>query len=77
MQVFTRFLVKQSPTLQLPSHGHGWLELPNGQRWQPAASKVQFLSGRNKPAVKPKRRPWWFRLMGLRGLAWKHQHLNG
>lgn len=67
MQVFTRLLQKQSPSIQLPSYGHGWLELPNGQRWQPAASKVQFLSGCRSPVVNAKRRPWWFRLMGLRG----------
>jgi len=53
--------------IQLQSYGHGWLELPNGQRWQPAANKVAFLSGQRHPMVKIKRRPWWFRLMGLRG----------
>lgn len=67
MKVFAQLLKQQSPTIQLQSYGHGWLELPNGQRWQPAASKVAFLSGQRHPMVKIKRRPWWFRLMGLRG----------
>ncbi|MGP6469913.1 phage filamentation protein Fil family protein [Rahnella aceris] len=67
MKVFAQLLKQQSPTAQLQSYGHGWLELPNGQRWQPATSKVSFLSGCRHPMVKIKRRPWWFRLMGLRG----------
>ena len=67
MKVFAQLLKQQSPTVQLQSYGHGWLELPNGQRWQPAASKVAFLSGQRHPVVKIKRRPWWTRLMGLRG----------
>ena len=67
MKVFAQLLKQQSPTTQLSSYGHGWLELPNGQRWQPAASKVAFLSGQRHPMVKIKCRPWWFRLMGLRG----------
>ncbi|MEE8731132.1 MAG: phage filamentation protein Fil family protein [Rahnella inusitata] len=67
MKVFAQLLKQQSPSAQLPSYGHGWLELPNGQRWQPAASKVAFLSGCRHPMVKIKRRSWWFRLMGLRG----------
>jgi hypothetical protein len=67
MQVFAQLLKQQSPTALLQNYGHGWLELPNGQRWQPAASKVTFLSGQHHPMVKIKRRPWWFRLMGLRG----------
>ncbi|AZP51374.1 DUF2724 domain-containing protein [Rahnella aquatilis] len=67
MKVFAQLLKQQSPTIQLQSYGHGWLELPNGQRWQPAASKVAFLSGQRHTMVKIKRRPWWTRLMGLRG----------
>lgn len=67
MKVFAQLLKQQSPTIQLQSYGHGWLELPNGQRWQPAASKVAFLSGQRHPMVKIKRCPWWVRLMGLRG----------
>lgn len=67
MKVFAQLLKQQSPTIQLQSYGHGWLELPNGQRWQPVASKVAFISGYRNPMVKIKRGPWWFRLMGLRG----------
>lgn len=67
MKVFAQLLKQQSPSAQLPSYGHGWLELPNGHRWQPTASKVVFLSGCRQPMVKTKRRAWWFRLMGLRG----------
>lgn len=67
MKVFAQLLKQQSPTIQLQSYGHGWLELPDGQRWQPAARKVVFLSGQRYPMVKIKRRPWWTRMMGLRG----------
>ncbi|WP_455268759.1 phage filamentation protein Fil family protein [Rahnella aceris] len=67
MKVFVQLLKQQSPAVQLQSYGHGWLELPNGQRWQPAASKVAFLSDQRQPTMKIKRRPWWTRLMGVRG----------
>ncbi|WP_409516332.1 phage filamentation protein Fil family protein [Atlantibacter sp.] len=29
-------LKHQSPTPQLPSHSNGWIELPNGRRWNPS-----------------------------------------
>ncbi|MFE8047580.1 phage filamentation protein Fil family protein [Brenneria goodwinii] len=61
-----RLLKSQSPSPQLANHGHGWIELPNGQRWQPSACRVQFGKGR-LPHVRIKRRSWWRRLMGLRG----------
>ncbi|WP_279026863.1 phage filamentation protein Fil family protein [Gibbsiella quercinecans] len=67
MKVFAHFLKQQSPSPQLPSYGHGWIELPNGQRWQPCASRVVFSGDSVAPGKRAKRRPWWFRLMGLRG----------
>ncbi|WP_447885724.1 phage filamentation protein Fil family protein [Serratia fonticola] len=68
MKAFAQYLKRQSPAPQLPSYGHGWIELPNGQRWQPCASRVVFLGGSVVPGKQAKRRrPWWFRLMGLRG----------
>lgn len=36
MFVFVNFLKRQSPAQQLPSFGHGLIELPNGRRWNPA-----------------------------------------
>lgn len=67
MKVFAQLLKRQSPAPQLASYGHGWIELPNGQRWQPCASRVVFSGGSVVPGKQPKRRPWWSRLMGLRG----------
>ncbi|WP_071706515.1 phage filamentation protein Fil family protein [Yersinia ruckeri] len=58
MKIFARYLKQQSPSPQLGSYGHGWIELPNGQRWQPCTSRVVFLGAL--------RHPWWFRLMGLK-----------
>ncbi|EKN5147789.1 DUF2724 domain-containing protein [Yersinia enterocolitica] len=67
MKVFANYLKQQSPSQQLSHFGHGWIELPNGQRWQPCASRVVFLGESRNPVFKIKRRRWWFRLMGLRG----------
>ena len=36
MIVFVNFLKRQSPVQQLPSFGHGSIQLPNGRRWNPA-----------------------------------------
>jgi hypothetical protein len=71
MKIFAQLLKQQSPSIQLPSFGHGWLELPNGQRWQPTASKVMFLGGKRIPQVQIKRRPWWIRIMGIRREVWR------
>lgn len=65
MQSFVSRLKRQSPS-PLASYGHGWLELPNGQRWQPSASEVVFAKGK-KPLVQARRRSIWARLFGLRG----------
>lgn len=35
MQPFVTYLKRQSPPPQLASGATGWLELPNGQRWNP------------------------------------------
>lgn len=42
MKAFAQYLKRQSPAPQLADFGHGWIELPNGQRWQPSASRVVF-----------------------------------
>lgn len=67
MKAFAQYLKRQSPAPQLTSFGHGWIELPNGQRWQPCASRVVFSGDSVAPGKQAKRRPWWFRLMGMRG----------
>ncbi|WP_422394614.1 phage filamentation protein Fil family protein [Pantoea agglomerans] len=36
MFVFVNLLKRQSPSKQLPAYGHGTIQLPNGQRWNPA-----------------------------------------
>ncbi|KUQ05659.1 hypothetical protein AWI07_03825 [Enterobacter roggenkampii] len=35
MKDIAALLKHQSPPQQLPSHGNGWIELPNGKRWNP------------------------------------------
>ena len=35
MSDIAAMLKHQSSTPQLPSHSNGWIELPNGQRWNP------------------------------------------
>lgn len=57
MKAFVTYLKKPSPPMQLASGSTGWIELPNGQRWNPSHSH-KFN------ACQP-RRPWWFRLMRL------------
>ena len=64
MKVFAQLLKRQSPAPQLASFGHGWIELPNGQRWQPSSSRVVFSQGCVMQPVQARRHPWWFRLMG-------------
>ncbi|ELY4106279.1 DUF2724 domain-containing protein [Cronobacter sakazakii] len=36
MRPFVTYLTEQSPSPQLNAFSHGWIELPNGQRWNPA-----------------------------------------
>lgn len=57
MKAFVTYLKKQSPVMQLASGSTGWLELPNGQRWNPGHT-IKFNAS-------TPRRPWWRRLMGL------------
>ncbi|HGL6329165.1 TPA: phage filamentation protein Fil family protein [Citrobacter amalonaticus] len=56
MKAFVTYLKKESPAMQLPSGSTGWIELPNGQRWNPGhtykfnahesgQSDASFLSG--------------------------------
>ncbi|SFR13765.1 phage filamentation protein Fil family protein [Enterobacter sp.] len=52
MKPFVTYLKRQSPPQQLTSFGNGWLELQNGQRWNPgmihkfnAHEPVQFKGG--------------------------------
>lgn len=35
MKAFVTYLKKESPAMQRPSGSTGWIELPNGQRWNP------------------------------------------
>lgn len=57
MQPFVTYLKRQSPPPQLASGATGWLELPNGQRWN-HGHQHKFNAGSY-------RRPWWWRMMGL------------
>ncbi|MFH3540698.1 phage filamentation protein Fil family protein [Klebsiella aerogenes] len=57
MKPFVTYLRHQSPPMQLASGSTGWIELPDGQRWNP--SHVYKFT-----AHQPRRR-WWHRLMGL------------
>ncbi|WP_439898369.1 phage filamentation protein Fil family protein [Klebsiella pneumoniae] len=41
----------------MASGSTGWLELPNGQRWNPG-HQYKF-------SARSSRRPWWFRLFGI------------
>lgn len=36
---FVRYLRNQSNSPQLPSFGHGWIQLPDGRRWNPALTR--------------------------------------
>jgi len=45
MQVFVRFLKRQSPSQQLPHFGHGWIMNDKGRRWHPANSQAELLAG--------------------------------
>lgn len=36
MKAFVTYLKQESPAMQLASGSTGWIELPNGQRWNPA-----------------------------------------
>lgn len=57
MKAFVTYLRNESPAMQLPSGSTGWIELPNGQRWNPGH---MYKFNARQP-----RRPWWRRLMGL------------
>ena len=35
MKAFVTYLKNESPAMQLASGTTGWIELPNGQRWNP------------------------------------------
>lgn len=57
MKAFVTYLKKESLPMQLASGSTGWIELPNGQRWNPGH---MYKFNTQQP-----RRPWWHRLMGL------------
>ncbi len=67
MITFVTRLRHHSPPPELPCHGHGWIELPDGRRWQPGTGQVTFSGGAVFVSRPVARRRWWFRLMGLRG----------
>ncbi|EAX9515063.1 hypothetical protein C1984_12445 [Salmonella enterica] len=58
MKAFVTYLKKESPAMQLPSGSTGWIELPNGQRWNPghtykfnAHESVQMTNQRHWLAI--------------------------
>ncbi|MHC0435077.1 phage filamentation protein Fil family protein [Klebsiella aerogenes] len=57
MKAFVTYLKQQSPSMQLASGSTGWIELPDGKRWNPGH---QF-----KFSGEQLRCPWWHRLMRL------------
>ncbi|PWC10912.1 hypothetical protein B4923_15485 [Brenneria roseae subsp. americana] len=59
-----RLLISQSPSPR--QENKGWLELPNGQRFQPTPQQAYFAPWSKKPYVPtPKRRRWFARLLGI------------
>lgn len=44
MKAFVTYLKKESPAMQLASGSTGWIELPNGQRWNPATYIIYCAS---------------------------------
>lgn len=60
MKAFVTYLKNESPAMQLASGSTGWIELPNGQRWNPG-HQYKFNA-------RLSRRSWWSRLFGcIRG----------
>jgi hypothetical protein len=57
MKAFVTYLKKESPAMQLASGSTGWIELPNGQRWNPGH---QYKFNTRVP-----RRSSWFRLLEI------------
>ncbi|HDS5355021.1 TPA: DUF2724 domain-containing protein [Enterobacter kobei] len=64
MKAFVTYLKNESPAMQLASGSTGWLELPNGQRWNPGH---QHKFNCRLPV-----RPWWRRLFGIKGGRYGH-----
>lgn len=69
MKVFKRsfvtYLKRNSPSMQLASYGNGWIELPNGQRWNPGHT-YKFNTSTSS-------RPLWRRLLEVvRGQRYGH-----
>ncbi|WP_213703288.1 phage filamentation protein Fil family protein [Klebsiella aerogenes] len=53
MKAFVTYLKHQSPPMQLASGSTGWIELPDGRRWNPG--HVHKFTGYFP------RSPWWQR----------------
>lgn len=51
MLVFAKLLKRPSPNPQLTSFGHGWIELPSGQRWQPAPGVKHVQQARRRSVL--------------------------
>lgn len=45
MRAFVTYLTEQSPSPQLNTFGHGWIELPGGKRWHPSREQSALLKG--------------------------------
>lgn len=58
MKSFASYLKRQSPPMQLPSFSNGWLEMPNGQRWNPG-HQYKFNARQSG-------RRWWHRLFRVK-----------
>ncbi|MCH4997839.1 MULTISPECIES: phage filamentation protein Fil family protein [Pectobacterium] len=57
-----RLLKEKSPSPQ--QENKGWLELPNGQRFQPTPAQAYFAPWSKKPRMlAPKKRRWFVRLI--------------
>ncbi|WP_350238919.1 phage filamentation protein Fil family protein [Pectobacterium colocasium] len=57
-----RLLKEQSPSPQ--QENKGWLELPNGQRFQPTPTQAYFAPWSKKPYMPAsKKRRWFTRLI--------------
>lgn len=50
MKDIAALLKHQSPSQQLPSHSNGWIELQNGQRWNPS-HVYKFNTSTKRPSL--------------------------
>ncbi|MEI9627407.1 phage filamentation protein Fil family protein [Phytobacter diazotrophicus] len=58
MKAFVTYLKHQSPSPQLPSHSNGWIELQNGQRWNPS-HVYKFNASTERPSLVRRLLKFW------------------